>query len=181
MDIISILTWVSIISGGFLIFLLLFSIVGGLELEVDVDLGTTDVDSDVDAGGIGLIKGGLTFISVSTWIMKISLATSQEPWIAVVIGVFCGIISFMALNYLFRFLIRNEENVNWKMEDARGQKGEVYLRIPPNGEGIVQIDINGAMRELKARARNEKEIKTGDKVRVVDVDDVYVIVETETV
>lgn len=122
MDIISILTWVSIITGGFLIFLLLFSIVGGLDLEVDVDVGATSVDSDADAGGIGLIKGGLTFISVSTWIMKISLATSQEPWIAVVIGVFSGIIAFMALNYLFRFLIRNEENVNWTMEDARSQK-----------------------------------------------------------
>jgi len=183
MDIISILTWVSILSGGILIFLLLFSIVGGMDLEIDADLGSVEVDTEsgTNGGGIGVIKGALTFISVSTWMIKVSLATSREPWVAIGIGIFAGIIAFMALNYLFRLLLRNEENVNWSIEDARNQKGEVYLKIPAEGEGIVHVEIKGAHRELKARSAYKKEIKTGDKIRVVDVEGDYVLVESETV
>ncbi|NNE27791.1 MAG: hypothetical protein HKN09_13175, partial [Saprospiraceae bacterium] len=68
---ITILTWVALIAGSFLILMMLLSVIGGLDL--DVDLGSTDVDTD--AGGLGLIKGVLTFISVASWVMKVLLVT----------------------------------------------------------------------------------------------------------
>jgi len=59
MAILEILTYISIFSGGILILLLFLSILGGLDLDFDFPDGDGEVDS---SGGIGIVKGGLTFI-----------------------------------------------------------------------------------------------------------------------
>ena len=177
--IVDVLFWVSIFSGGLLILLMLLSLIGGLDLDVDVEVGSPDVETD--AGGIGLIKGLLTFISTSSWVIKILIVTKQNIWLASAIGIAVGIVCFLLLNYIFKLLLRNDLNVNWNVEDALFQPGKVYLKIPASKEesGIVQVEINQALREIKARSRGE-EIKTGETIRVVDIQGEYVIVEKET-
>jgi len=170
-----ILTWVAIISGGLLILLMLLSLIGGLELDIEV--GSTDVESD--AGGIGLIKGLLTFLSIGSWVMKVTLATSSNPIMSLFIGLISGIVAFFLLNYLFKLLLKNESNVNWHMDDALFQIGEVYLKIPAkDGSGIITLDINGTPRELKAKSVKNKEIPTGAKIMVVSTEGEYALVET---
>ncbi len=173
---IEILTYVSLVTGGLLILMLLLSLIGGLDLELDIGGG----DVDVDAGGLGLIKGALTFISVSTWVMKIILVGGKHPGIAVAIGVICGLLAFLLLSSIVKLLLKSAENVNWDMEDALFQKGEVYLKIPASkGEGIVHVKIKGTNRELKAKSFDNKEIITGSPVKIVEVDENYVIVVQE--
>ena len=174
--IINILFWVSIFSGGVLILLMLLSLVGGLDIDVDIEAGSADVDTD--SGGIGLVKGFLTFVSTSTWVMKILIASNKNLGLAVVIGLATGVISFYVLNYIFKLLLKNDSNVNWKIEDSMYQKGQVYLKVPASYDesGIVQVEINNAIRELKARSKDKVEIKTGDTVMVVGIDGDYVVV-----
>lgn len=172
---ITILTWVSIIAGGILVLLLLLSLLGGLDIDVDIETGGGDIDTS--AGGIGLMKGMLTFVSVSSWVMKVLMVGQQGKTLSIVIGILAGILAFMILNYLLKFLMKNEENVNWKMSDALFQKGSTYLRIPSDGEGIVQIEIRGVSRELKAKTKNGTEIKTGESVIVVETQNEFVFVE----
>ena len=169
-----ILTWVAIFSGGLLILLMLISLIGGLELDIEV--GSTDVETD--AGGIGLIKGFLSFLSVGSWVLKVMLVTSSNPILSIVVGLFSGILALVLLNAFFKLLLKNESNVNWKMEDALFQTGEVYLKIPPDdGNGLVLVNINGVNRELKAKALDDIEIETGAKIFVVRVDEEYAFVE----
>ncbi|MEM8890726.1 MAG: NfeD family protein [Bacteroidota bacterium] len=178
-NLIPILTWVAVFSGGLLIFLMLFSIVGGMDLDLDVD-ASTDAGGG-DTGGIGYLKGGLTLISVTTWVMKIVLLSQQNIGVALVIGLAIAFVALWILNYVFRFLLRNEENVNWSLEDALEQRGEVYLRIPAGGEGIVNVLVNGVNRELKAVSDNKDEIKTGEKIYVTGIQGDIVKVRKETV
>ncbi len=173
---ITILTWVSIFSGGLLILLFLLSFVGGL--DIDTEVGSADFDSD--AGGIGIIKGLLTFVSVGSWVMKIMLGSEQNPAIAAGIGVVSGLVAFFILSQLFKLLLRNQENVNWSMEDAMFAKGQVYLRIPASGNGIVNIEINGVNREIKAKSKELNEITTGTPITVVDIEGDFVYVESES-
>jgi len=77
-SILDILFWVSIFSGGLLVLLLILSLIGGLDIDVDTDLGPTDLDTD--AGGLGLFKGFLTFLSTSAWMIKIMIAANKSPW-----------------------------------------------------------------------------------------------------
>jgi len=170
---ISILTWVSIFAGGLLVLLLLISILSGLELEVDV--GSTE--GDIDSGGLGVIKGVLTFVSVSSWVVKVMLTTQSNAFLAAIIGIISGIAAFMLLSYLFKLLLNNEQYVNWKLEDALFCEGVVYLRIPPKGSGIVNVEVKGAMRELKAKSNSKNEIGTGATVYVREVEGDFVIVE----
>lgn len=171
---ITILTYVSIIAGGILILLMLLSLIGGLDL--DIDIGDSDVDSD--AGGLGLIKGFLTFISVSSWMVKILLAANKHIGLALSIGIMCGFAAIAVLNYIFRLLLKNESNVNWEMADAIFQTGEVYLKIPSGGgSGIVNVNINGVQRELKALSTDNTELKTGAAIKVLEIDGEFVKVQ----
>ncbi len=171
---IEILTWTSIFAGGILVLLLLLSLLGGLDM--DIDIGDTEVDAD--SGGLGLIKGFLTFVSVGSWVIKVLLATNKSPVIAISIGIISGLFALWILNYLLRLLMKNESNVNWKMEDALFQKGEVYLRVPAEeGNGIVHVRVNGVNRELKALSYDSKEIKTGSPITVMDIDGEFVKVQ----
>ena len=170
------LTYTSLIAGGLLVLLLLMSILGGLDLDLDV--GT---DTDTESGsGLGIIKSILTFLSVGCWVIKILLVNEKNVWFAVVIGIVAGIVALMFLSYLLKLLLKNEENVNWEMDDSLFQQGEVYLKIPEGGSGLVNVNIKGATRELKAKSRDNIEIKTGDRIRVVGVEEEFVLVERET-
>jgi len=75
---ITILTWISITTGGILILMMLMSLIGGLDLDFDLDVGSTDTDTD-SSGGLGAIKGALTFVAVSSWVVKV-LLTTNNTW-----------------------------------------------------------------------------------------------------
>lgn len=170
------LTYISLITGGLLILLMVLSVLGGLDLDFDLDLDS-DIETGDGGGGLGILKGGLTFISVTTWVIRLVLISEQSPWVAVFIGAISGAAALWLLSYLFKLLLSNEQNVNWEMTDAVYQEGKVYLRIPVEGEGIVHVKIKGATRELKAKTRSKKEIKTGESILVTDVENEFVIVE----
>jgi hypothetical protein len=174
---IELLTWISIISGAILIILLLLSLLGGLEL--DVDLGA-DTDVDVDTGNIGIVKGLLTFLSVGSWVVKLVLAVDQNPIVAFGGGLVAGLVAVFLLNALLRFFLNNQADVNWSNDDALYKEGKVYLKIPANdGQGIVQVQVKGAVRELKAKTNSDEEIPTGTIVLVEDVIDDIAIVSTK--
>ena len=172
---ITILTWVSIIAGGILVLLLLLSLLGGLDIDVDIETGSGDVDTS--AGGIGLVKGFLTFISVGSWVVKILMLNNNGSTISITAGVFSGILAFGILNYIVKLFLNNQENVNWSMSDALFQKGTTYLKIPEGGDGLVLVDIRGTSRELKAKSKNGQEIKTGESIIVVETINEFAIVE----
>jgi len=169
------LTYISLATGGVLIILLLISIFSGLDLDFDIGGG----DIDTDSGGLGVLKGSLTFISVCSWVIKIAMTANQSPLVGVGIGVIVGLIALWLLNSLLKLLLRNEENVNWDPEDAMFKEAKVYLKIPKGGDGIIHININGAIRELKARSKDKKEISTGDTVFVSDYINGFAIVTTD--
>ena len=176
LDMITVLTWISIISGGLLILLLLLSLFSGLDFDFDVE----SPEMDSDAGGLGIFKGMLTFVSVSSWVIKVLLVTDKHPIIAISIGILLGLLALALLSYLIRILLRNDKNVNWDIEDALFAFGTVYLKIPgEDGIGLVNVDVKGATREMKAKSHDGQEIPTGDAIQVIRVDGDIVIVQKE--
>lgn len=170
---ITIITYVSIFCGGLLILLMLLSLLGGLDF--DLDLGDSDVDTD--AGGLGLVKSALTFISVCCWVVRVVLLMNVNPILAVTAGIGSGVIAVVFLSWILGMLLKNQVNVNWHPEQAKYKMAKVYLRIPKmNGSGIIHININGATRELKAKTTDNLDIATGAQVYIEDYQDGYAIV-----
>ena len=114
--------------------------------------------------------------------MKIFLLSEKTTALALTLGLLVGIAAVLLLHYMMKALLSNDANVNWEADDALLQMGEVYLRIPAeNGNGIVNVSIKGATRELKAKSYDNKEIKTGAKVRVIEVDGEFALVKEENI
>ncbi len=170
------LTYVSLFTGGILVLLLLLSLLGVLDLDLDIGGGDTDIDSD--AGGIGLIKGILTFVSVSSWVMKILLHANKGIALVLGIGMLAGLLAFLMLNYLLKLLLSNTENVNWELDDALYGEGSVYLKVPAGaGSGIVNLEVKGVTRELKAKTSSKEDLPTGATIRVIGIEGEFLIVE----
>ncbi|MCP9235797.1 hypothetical protein [Lewinella sp. JB7] len=160
------LQYISLIAGGLLVLLLLAGIVGGVDADVDID-----AEGGAEGGsgfGFGIVKGGLTFLSVGAWVAKLLLLASTHPVAAIVSGVGAGAVAVYLMSLLVKWILGYEENVNWSVEDTLLQSGRVYLRIPAAGEGIVHVTVKGAVRELKARSSSGTEIPTGANVYVED-------------
>ena len=135
-------------------------------MDFDFDL---DVDSEVetDAGvSMGLVKGGLTFLSVGSWVIRILLLSSANPVVAIVSGAAAGAVAVWIMSKMLQFMLRQEENVNWSVEDTLLRPGQVYLRIPAAGEGIVKVNVKGGMRELKARSADGNDLPTATPIIV---------------
>ena len=82
------------------------------------------------------------------------------------------------MSQLLKFMLRQEANVNFTMQDALFQDGKVYLRIPEGGEGLVNVRVKGRNREFKAQANGGAELPTGTPIQVIDLKpDGRVIVE----
>lgn len=172
---ITVLLYVAATSAGLLVLLLLLSLLGGLDL--DLDLGGS-VDMDADAGGLGAIKGLLAFLGAGSWVVRIALLADQHPIAAYAAGVVAGIVVVFLLQALLRWLLRNQVNTNWHPHQALHQEAKVYLRIPgdTSGTGLIRVSVNGADRELKARTHYALDIPTGARVLVESMEDDLAVV-----
>lgn len=90
--------------------------------------------------------------------------------LAIFISALVGILLVAAVMYIFYLMSRMEQSGNIDMANAVGCKGNVYLKIPANrnGEGKVQITIQGAVREYDA-VTNSEELPTGAPIVVTQV------------
>jgi membrane protein implicated in regulation of membrane protease activity len=164
-QIIQICYYVAIFSGGLLAILLLLSIIGGLDFDLDVDTG----GADVDAGGLGIIKSGLTFLTFSAWVANIMLNSAVNPYLTLVVSLLVGAVTVILLSWVLRFFLKMQSDVNWEFHEAAGKTGKVYLKIPEEGTGLINVEINGIKRELKAKSAENQEISSGSEILVLDV------------
>lgn len=88
--------------------------------------------------------------------------------IVVFLALLSGISLIVAFFYVMKQMNRLNENNTMKASDTVGKTAEVYLTIPPSGNGLgkVLISIHGSMHELPALTRGEA-LPSGSIVKVV--------------
>ena len=161
------LFYISMISGGLLVIMLLLSLVSGLDLDIDF--------GDGDDGG-GILKPTLVFFSIGAYIVRGFLMAESNPVLALAAGLISGGIAVFIMSIILKWILRQQENVNWSKADALYKKGNTYLKIPVDGSGLIQIDINGVTREFKAKTNDKSDIPTGTEIQVEKIDGEEVIV-----
>jgi membrane protein implicated in regulation of membrane protease activity len=155
------------ISGGLLVIMLLLSLLSGLDLDIDF--------GDGDDGG-GILKPTLVFFSIGAYIVRGFLMAESNPILALIAGVISGGIAVFVLSIALKWILTQQENVNWSKKDALYKNGKTYLKIPTDGSGLIHIDINGVTREFKAKTNDNDEIPTGTEIQVEKIDGEVVIV-----
>ena len=150
--------------------LLGLSTLAGLDFDLDFDA------PDVDTGGVGWVKGILAFITAGSFGAAAALERSFSTPVVVIVGLAAGFTLSWLMSAMLRFLLSQQENTNYEMEDVLATVGKVYLRIPTDGSGIVRVNVRGADRELRARSFDQKELPTGTDIRVVAVEGEFALV-----
>ena len=155
----------------------------GADMDVDTDFDT-DVPGDIDPGmNLLTFRNFINFFLGFGWTTILLKDKIESNAVLLLVAFLVGMFLVLAVMYLFKWLSGMQQSGNIDIyKSAPGCQGTVYLTIPGErkGEGIVQISINGAVREYHAMT-DEDEIKTGTPVKVVEaINDSTVLVEELT-
>lgn len=164
------------------------SIDSAMEVHNDLALHGADIDnysvnSNADVSFHFISVQGLTaFFMMFGWVGLAMVRDSMLPgWIAVLSGMAAGSFTVWVLAQIFRFMASLQSDGTVRISKAMGKGGSVYLRIPAEGSGQVQVEVDGRLRIYDAVSSKKEEIKTGEQVTVVWVqDNGILVVEKDT-
>ncbi len=166
--------WGATIAGGALFVIrLVMMFVGGL-------------DHDADAGGAGGLEGHdgdsdssftlLSLQSVSAFFMMFGLVglaifkgvDDGAVW-AVVGGAVAGSVAVWVIGKILSVMRSLQSSGTLDIANAVGAQGTVYLNIPAEGTGKVQITIQERLQEFNAISEDKEDLKTGRAIVVARV------------
>jgi len=161
--------------GGSLFFLLRIALllvgIGADDLHVDAhDADMSDHGGHETEAALKLfsLTSIAAFIMMFGWTgltclieFEVGIATS------VLIAVIVGTLTMIATAYVFSLTRKlTSEGADFKLSDAIGLVGKVYQEIPPDGQGKIQIPVNGMVRELDAESEETEKIDSFSTVTV---------------
>jgi membrane protein implicated in regulation of membrane protease activity len=135
--------------------------------------------ADTDIGFKVLTFQGLTaFFMMFGWVgLAISRSTGLGLLLAFPGGFAAGSGAIYLMAWAMSLMVKMQSSGNLDIKKAVGQEGHVYLNIPENGSGVVQIGIQNHLREMDAVSSDKRPIKTGERVRVVAVEGNVLVVD----
>ncbi len=181
-----IIYWIFTIIGGTLFILrTLMMFIGGelsddaldAALESGVD-PSGDHGADSDAGFKLLSLQGLTAFFMMFGLVGLALLNTALPsFLSVIGGTVAGLLTFAALRLIFTQMKRLQSEGTIHLKNTIGTQGSVYLNIPRNGTGQVQIVAQGALKVFDATSNSKQNLVTGEKIRVIGLDGNTLVVE----
>ena len=97
-----------------------------------------------------------------------AVESTETSTIAIAVGVVAGFASMYGTGKLFQLFITLQSDGTVAISESIGATGSVYLRIPHNGAGQVQVNFGGSMRTMNAKSHDDAEIGSGEFIEVVD-------------
>jgi membrane protein implicated in regulation of membrane protease activity len=180
----------AVFGGGFFILrtILMLTGIGDTDAEADVDLdvdadaadvGHGDNFEDIDHGDHGHGDSGLKLLTIqglTSFIMMFGLtgfAVSRSSLLGSIftlaIGLLVGLFAMWLVAKGFALMRSLQSSGNIRIYDAIGEEGTVYLTIPADGIGKIQITISGRLLVRNAVSQDKVELKTGRRVRVSEI------------
>ena len=158
---------------GGILFLLWFALmmIGGV--AADIFEGLLGMEGVGDLGADASFKA-LTFQGLMAFMMFFGLAglytlkSTETSTIAIAVGGAAGFASMYGTGKLFQLFITLQSDGTVAISESVGATGAVYLRIPHNGAGQVQVNFGGSMRTMNAKSHDDAEIGSGEFIEVVD-------------
>ena len=153
--------------------------------SIDADGADLDLPDSGDDPGLGgglrlfSIRGLITFFTCLGWGGVAALEMGASPALALVIAVALGAAALVLMAKMVQAFLRLQQSGNDDPRKAIGLYGEVYLSIPPRGEGAGKVSLNlgNGVKEFGAITDAAERIPTGAQVRVTDLarDGVFVV------
>jgi hypothetical protein len=189
----------AVFGGGFFILRTILMLIGfgDTDSNVDtVDIGHVDIDhgdmghgdldhgeahlediahgghTHVDTGGLKLLTiQGLTAFVMMFGLTGYALSRSSllGSIMTIVVGGLVGFFAMWLIAKGFALMRSLQSSGTMQIYDAMGEEGTVYLTIPPEGIGKIQITISGRLMVVDAVSQDKVVLKTGERVRVSEI------------
>lgn len=175
---IEIIYWASTIIGGtlFILRLILLFVGGdtgdyGGESALDTTGDVVSVgEGDADLSFKLLSVQGLTSFFMMFGLVGLALLKADVPVLLTVVGgMLAGLVTVAITGLIFTQMKRLQMEGTINIQNTVGTAGSVYLTIPQNGTGQVQIIAQGSLKIFDAVSSNKSMIATGEKIHVVSV------------
>ena len=140
------------------------------DLHLDADHAGTYEDSDFSFKLLSM--QGLTAFFMMFGLVGLALLKANifVP-LTMIGGIFAGLFAVWVISLIFSQMKRLQSDGTLNLTNAIGQIGSVYLPIPADGSGQVQVSVQGSLKIFDAVSSNSQIFDTGDKVRVTAVVD----------
>lgn len=157
--------------------MVLFGFGDGADTDAD---GVPDAMEGPDSGdGLALftVRGIVAFFAVGGW-TGIVLGGGAHPALAVAAAFLAGGAATVVIALLFKSMSRLQASGNLDLKAAVGLTGRVYLTVPADGCGKVNLTLQERFCELDAVTRGGEALPSGIQVRVTGLlDEQTLIVE----
>jgi len=156
----------------FLISILLQFLGGGDADALDGGDATGDASGGEPAFKVFSIQsiGAFSLVSGATGLALSKDLGLPEP-LSVSAAIGSGVVILWCMSLIFKTFLRFSANGALDYSQALLEEGEVYLTVPAEGTGLVQLTIQGRLVTASARALGAFSIPTGSKVVVREIDD----------
>ena len=155
---------------------------GGGQLDLNHD-GVLDDLADGQAG-----HGGISFLSLQSiagfftmfGLVGMGLLQIKASEVLSLVGALAaGAFTAWCSGMIFLFMRRLQSDGTLELQNAVGQFGAVYLTVPTEGTGVVNVTVQGALRTLDAVSSNGQAIPTGRIVKVLAITGGKILVVAE--
>ena len=171
----------AIVGGGLFLLRSIMMVVGlgGDDHHDGEDGGASDGEGSVAALKLVTIHGLTAFLLMFGVVGYLMLRSDKEAvWLASILATAMGLVTMVVIAKIFHSSRKLQSDGTIYPEDIVGAEGSVYLVIRPGCIGKVQLTARNALKVFDARAKDATaEIKTGERVKVVEVADVLVVVD----
>ena len=161
---------------------------GDLDLGIDADL---DFDGGIGHGdapsaevGVLSLKTLSAFFMASGWSGFAALRLlGMDMTGAVLVAVVAGVVFAWMLMWLMRKMLMLQNSGNVTIGQAVGLSGDVYIQVPPSGQGMgrVKLVLGTRQREFNAVQSGADPIATNTRIKVVRADATTNTLTIETV
>jgi len=142
------------------------------EHDFHLDMDHTEAIADSDFSFKILSLQGITAFFTMFGLIGLALLRANLATILTIFGgTMAGLFAVWVISLLFSQMRRLQSDGSLNINNAIGQKGQVYLAIPAKGSGQVQLPVQGTLRIFDAVSETQKSLPTGTNVEVTSIVD----------
>lgn len=170
----------AVIGGGLFIVRFVIQLFGGHDTDADLEVGHADVDHiDADVSFKLLTLQGLTAFFMMFGLVGFAMLRESHAssGVALASALAAGTGTVWIIGRIFSSVKKLQSSGTMDNAGAIGEQGTVYLTIRTKGTGKVQVTMHGRPREFEAVAKDGAEIRTGERIKVLEVNNNVLVVE----
>jgi membrane-bound ClpP family serine protease len=168
----------AVVGGTIFLVRTLMTLIGGFANGELDGADPSDISGEADASFRALSLQGITAFFMMFGLVGLALMRQSRMGtiLAVLGGLLAGVMTVWIIGRIFSGMMKLHADGTLRYENAIGQEGTVYLTIPAQGKGQVSVPIQQQLRMCDAISADKEQIKTGERVIVVDVNNNVLVV-----